>query len=89
MEKLGVEKIEKLVDALGHVIIAGKKVTADKKVDLNDLPAIMELLMKVPAIVDAFKQVSDVWLEVKDVDVDEAIQLIVKINAKVKEIEAA
>jgi len=87
--ELGTQKIEKIVDAITHVVVAGKKITADKKVDLNDLPAAMELLTKVPEIVEAFKDVGDAWQEAKDVNVDEVIQLITLVNAKVKLIEQA
>jgi len=87
--QLGTEKIEKIVTAVGQVAIAAKKITADKKVDLNDLPAAMELLTKVPGIIEAFKGVSDAWKEVQDVDVQEVIHLITLIDAKIKEIEAA
>jgi hypothetical protein len=87
--ELGTQKIEKIVDAITHVVVAGKKITADKKVDLNDLPAAMELLTKVPEIVEAFKDVGDAGQEAKDVNVDEVIQLITLVNAKVKLIEQA
>lgn len=89
MSQLGTEKIEKVVDALGHVVVAGKKISADKKVSIEDLPAAMELIKKVPEIVEAFKALDEVWKEAKDVDVQEAVELILKINAKVKEIEKA
>jgi hypothetical protein len=87
--QLGTEKIEKVVDALGHIIVAGKKISADKKLSLEDLPAAMELIKKVPEIVEAFKALDAVWAEAKDVDVAEAVELILKINAKIKEIEKA
>jgi hypothetical protein len=88
-QKLGTEKIEKVVDALGYIVIAGKKISADKKVDLQDLPAFMELIKKAPEIIEAFKAIDEVWKEAKDVDVAEAVDLILKINTKVKEIEKA
>ena len=87
--ELGTQKIEKMVDAITHVIIAGKKITADKKLDLNDLPAAMDLLVRVPSIVEAFKDAGEAWKEAKDVSVDEVVQLITLVNAKVKQIEQA
>lgn len=86
---LGTQKIEQIVEAVSHIAKAGKKITADGKADLNDLPAVMELLVKVPEIIEAFKVAGEAWKEVKDVNVDEVIQLIVLVNKKVKEIEAA
>jgi len=47
---IGTEKIEQLVDALAHVAVAAKKISNDKKVDLQDIPAAMEVLVKIPEI---------------------------------------
>lgn len=87
--KIGTENIEKVVDAIGHLVLAGKKISEDKKVDLNDLPVLIELGKKLPEIVAAFKSLEPAFSEVKDLDVQEVIDLIVKINDKVKEIEQA
>lgn len=89
MEKLGTEKVEKIVDSIGYVVVAAKKISSDKKVNLEDLPAAMELLMKAPEIVNSFKELGDAFQEIKDVDVAEVVSLIQKIDAKIKEIEKA
>jgi hypothetical protein len=89
MSQLGTEKIEKIVESLTHVAVAAKKISADKKVDLQDIPAAMELLVKIPEIVSAFSDLSESWKEVQDVDVAEVIQLITLVNEKVKLIEKA
>jgi hypothetical protein len=88
-EKLGQEKVNAIVEAIGHVVIAGKKISADKKIDLEDLPAAMDLLMKAPAIVAAFKDIGEAFNEVKDTDVAEVVALIKLIDEKIKLIEKA
>jgi hypothetical protein len=86
---LGVEKIEKLVDSLAHVAVAAKKISADKKVDLADLPAAMELLVKIPEIAASLSELSAAFDEAKDLDVAEVVSLIKKVDEKVKLIEKA
>lgn len=88
-EKLGTEKIEKIVDAAAEVAKFGKKIAADKKVKLEDLPEAVSFLVKVPAIIEAFKELGEAFEEGKDIDVAEVVTLIQKVHAKVKEVEAA
>jgi hypothetical protein len=63
---LDTKKIEEIVEALSHVIIAGKKISADKKVNLEDLPAAMELIVKLPSIAAAFADIKLAVEEAKD-----------------------
>jgi hypothetical protein len=88
-EKLGTEKIEKFKEAAKKLVIAGKKITADKKVDFTDIPHVMALIPEFPAIFEAIKGLSEAFNEVKDLDVSEVIALINKFDEAVKEIEAA
>jgi hypothetical protein len=86
---LGTEKIEKLVEAIAHVAVAAKKISADKKITLDDLPAAMDLLVKIPEIASAFSELSAAFDEAKDLDVAEVVSLIKLVDAKVKLIEKA
>lgn len=86
---LGTEKIEQLVDSLALVAVAAKKISADKKVDLQDIPAAMELLVKIPEIVSNFSELAEAFDEAKDLDVAEVVSLIKLVDAKVKLIEKA
>lgn len=88
MSEVGIDKIEKVVESLKHLAIAAKKITADKKVNLEDLPAAMELLVKLPSIVESFTAWKEVIEQGKDIDVAEVVVLIQKIDAMVKEVEA-
>jgi cell division FtsZ-interacting protein ZapD len=89
MSQLGTAKIEAIVESLKHVAIAAKKISADKKVDLQDIPAAMELLVKLPSIIENVKELGEAWKEVKDIDVAEVVSLIQKLDAAVKQVEAA
>jgi hypothetical protein len=84
---LGVDKIEKVAEALSHLVIAGKKISADKKIGIEDLPAVMELAVKLPEIVSAFSDFKQIIEEGKDIDVLEVVQLIKKVDELVKKVE--
>lgn len=88
-EKIGTDKIEKIVESVKHLAVAAKKISADKKVDLADLPAAMELLVKLPSIVESLSAFKEVIAQGKDLDVAEVVELIKKIDAAVKEVEKA
>lgn len=89
MSHLETEKIEAILGDLKQVAIVAKKVSADKKVDLNDLPHVIGLLPLLPKFIADFKAVGEAFEEGKDIDVNEAVALIQKIHAMVKEVEAA
>ena len=89
MSHLGTEKIENIAEQLKELIIVGKKVKADGKVDANDLVHVIGLLPKLPTMIDAFKDLGEAIEEGKDIDVTEIIALIQKVNSLVKEIEKA
>ena len=86
---LGTENIEKVADAVKELVIVGKKVAADKKVNLEDLPAVIGLATKLPMLAEAFQSLGEALDEGKDLDVAEVVSLIQKIHEKVKQVEAA
>lgn len=88
-EQIGIDKIEKVVESFKHIAVAAKKISADKKVDLADLPAAMELLVKLPSIAESLTAWKEVLDQGKDIDVAEVVLLIQKIDAAVKDVEKA
>lgn len=86
---LGTEKIEAILGNVKELVIIGKKVKADGKVDLADLPHVIALVPKLPKFIEDFKAIGEAVDEGKDIDVAEVVGLIQKIHALVKEIEAA
>lgn len=87
--KLGTEQIEKLAEVLKHLVIAGKKVSADKKVDMNDLPHVIALVPQLAPLAEVVQKFGDVIAEGKDLDVAEIVTLIQLLDKKVKEVEVA
>jgi hypothetical protein len=89
MTTLGTEKIEAILTDIKELVVVAKKVQADKKVDLADLPHFVALLPKLPAMLENFKAFSEAIEEGKDIDVAEVVALIQKVHQLVKEVEAA
>jgi hypothetical protein len=89
MSKLGTEKIEAIHEAAKKLVIAGKKIKADGKVDMMDFPHVLALVPELPAIIAAFTDVLGAFDEIKDLDVAEFIAQVQSVNAKIKEIEKA
>jgi hypothetical protein len=88
-QKLGTEKTEALAEALKKLVIVGKKVSADKKLNMEDLPAFFTLIPELPSLAEAFGHFGQVIDEGKDLDVSEVVHLIQEVAKKVKEVEKA
>lgn len=86
---LGTEKIEAILEDVKQLVIVGKKVKEDGKVDTADLVHVITLLPKLPAMLEDFKALGEAVDEGKDIDVAEVVTLIQKIHKMVKEVEQA
>jgi len=87
--KLGTEKIESILKSIKELVVVGKLVKADGKIDANDLVHAIALLPKLPGMIENFKALGEAIEEGKDIDVAEIVDLIQKIHKLVKEIEVA
>ena len=86
---LGTEKIEAIAESLKEVAILIKKISADKKVDIQDIAHLVAFLPKIDDIILSMKDLGQAVEEGKDIDVAEIVALIQKIHSKLKEIQAA
>lgn len=86
---LGTEKIEAAAESLKKLVIAGKKISEDGKVGVEDIAHLVKLMTEANEIVKSFKDLGEAFEEVKDLDVAEVIALIQVISKKIKEVEAA
>jgi hypothetical protein len=86
---LGTEKIEAIADSLKEVAILIKKISADKKVDIQDIAHLVAFLPKIDDIILSMKDLGKAVEEGKDIDVAEIVALIQKIHSKLKEVEQA
>lgn len=88
-EKLGVDKIEALLESAKELIVLGKKVKEDGKIDVTDLAHVIALLPKIPVFIENFKAIGEAVDEGKELEVAELVELIQKVHKLIKEIEAA
>jgi ABC-type oligopeptide transport system ATPase subunit len=86
---LGTEKIEAIAESLKEVAILIKKISADKKVDIQDIAHLVAFLPKIDDIILSMKDLGKAVEEGKDIDVAEIVSLIQKIHSKLKEVEEA
>ena len=86
---LGTEKIEAILDDVKELVIVAKKIKADGKVDLADLPHVIAIIPKLGKFIEDFKASVEAVEEGKDIDIPEIVALIQAISAKIKEIEKA
>jgi hypothetical protein len=83
------DKIEKSAEVLADILILGKKVYADKSIDLADLqhaPEAVKVLTKVVELASEFPELKE---ELKDIKSEEIVPLILKAMELVKKVEEA
>jgi hypothetical protein len=80
----GIKESKELIEALGKLVSAGKKVAEDGKVDLSDLKHVVDLAKEYDVIVEGFKGVKEIDDEIKDLDLVEAQELLVQIFSVLK-----
>lgn len=88
-EAKGVKEILEFIEGLKELILVGKAVMKDGKVDMSDLAALSVLLGKQEELVAAFQGLSEMKDEAKDIDLAEAQQVVMALIAAAKEVKAA
>lgn len=78
-----------VMEGLKALGIAAKKISADGKVNLADLPEILALLQKVQLIVESVKGVDQIPAEIKDLSEEESKELLAKLFEVMAAIKAA
>lgn len=88
-EAKGTEAIEKLMTILASAAIVGKKVWADKEVNLKDLEHADDLLAVAKELYEFVQSKPELVGEFKDISVTEVLAVIAKGDALVKKVEQA
>jgi hypothetical protein len=84
-EAKGIKESMELLEGVKVLVVEVKKVMADGKVSLADLPVLMSLLQKFSVLSAAAEGAGEITKEVKDLSAEEAQTLL----AKVLEVTAA
>lgn len=80
---VGIKESKELLEGVELLAVSAKKIAKDG-VSLADLPEAIELLKKLDVLVEAFKGLSNVDEEIKDLDQAELIELGSKVFSLVK-----
>lgn len=85
----GIKEISEFLAGVRLLGVDAKKVLADKKVNLADLPVAMDLLQHSDAIVQAAVGADQIPAEVKDLSAEEAQQVLAELFDVMKSIREA
>jgi len=85
----GTKELKELLVSLKDIAVFAKKVAADKKVSLEDLPALVDLAKNMDEVLAGFDGLNKIPDEVKDIDEAEAMELLGEVLKLVKEVKAA
>ena len=77
-----------LLSAVEVLAIAGAKIAKDKKVNAEDLPAVIELVKKLDVVLEGIKDVGMIDDEIKDLDQSELITIVSTIVMIAKSVKA-
>lgn len=88
-EEKGIKEISELIAGLELVAVAAKKIGADGKVNMADIPVAVEVLTKMSALVAAVDGINQLPAEVKDLSGEEAQELLTLLLAAVRNVKAA
>lgn len=83
-EKLDVKNILELIAALKVLGVLGGKISADGKINAEDLKHLVDAAKEFQVVIDGFKDLDDALKEAKDVDEMEAVQIISELFAAIK-----
>lgn len=75
MNKVGIKESKEFIDALKLVAKTGKKINADGKVDLKDLPHVIELATNSSVLASGVEGAGQIPEEIKDLTTEEFAEL--------------
>lgn len=85
---MDIKETQELLNAVEVLAVAGAKIAKDKKVNAEDLPAVIELVKKLDVVLSGIKDLDKLDEEVKDLDEAELIAIVSKVMIIAKTIKA-
>ena len=83
-----VKNIIEVLEAIEAVGVPAKQALKDG-LDVNDLPKLLELVKKYQVLIDAVDNIGEVIEEARDIDSQEAVQVVLKAFQVAKSIKEA
>lgn len=88
-EKKGLKEINEVFDALDVLASAGGKVYKDKKIDMADLPVLIDVAVQAKKFLDAADGFNKAVAEAKDLDASEQLAVVNRLFQVASKYEAA
>lgn len=85
----GVQQTKEALKAIEVLGVAAKKISADGKVNLADLPHLIELGQQAHLVVAGVDGLEEIPAEIKDLSHEEAIELVTALYATLAAIKGA
>lgn len=85
---MDIKETQELLNAVEVLAVAGAKIAKDKKVNAEDLPAVIDLVKKLDVVLNGIKDLDKLDEEVKDLDEAELIAIVSKVMIIAKTIKA-
>lgn len=77
-----------ILEAVEILALAGAKIAKDKKVNLEDLPVLVDIAKKFDKLSEAITDVDQIYSEIKDLDESELIAIVSKVLIISKSLKA-
>lgn len=87
-EKTGIKEIKEVLEGAMLLVSTYKSAMKDGKIDLADLPVLVTLATESKKLVDAVDGFQKCGEELKDLDAEEAVQLVKDLYALVQSVKA-
>lgn len=77
-----------ILEAVEILALVGAKIAKDKKVNLEDLPVLVDIAKKFDKLSEAITDVDQIYSEIKDLDESELIAIVSKVLIISKSLKA-
>lgn len=88
-KKVGVKEVSELLEGLEKLAKFGVKVLEDGVVNVKDIGALVALSKDLEVLVDAFEGLGSIDDELKDLDQEEIIMIVIKVFGIIKSVGKA
>lgn len=86
---MDIKETKELIQALGKLGVAGKKIASDKKIGIDDITHIVNLASQANDILEGFKGLNVMLEELKDLDQAEVIEIVGELYKQAEAINKA
>lgn len=78
-EQTGIDNIEAFLDGIEVPLVGAAKITADGNYNVADIPHVIEIMSNIGKVIQGAQALKNVPAEAKDIDVEEAQKIVLKL----------